>query len=52
MMARGVRGQSVYIDPRAEVVVARYASHPLAGNVGNDPVTLPAFAAIARALMG
>lgn len=51
-MARGVYGQSLYVDPRAEVVIARYASHPVPGNVGNDPVTLPAFAAVARALMG
>ncbi len=52
IMARGIHGQSIYIDPKAEVVVARYASHPVAGNVGNDPVTLPAFAAVTRALMG
>jgi CubicO group peptidase (beta-lactamase class C family) len=51
-MARGIHGQSIYIDPRAEVVIARYASHHAAGNVNNDPVTLPAFAAVARALMG
>lgn len=51
-MARGIHGQSIYIDPKAEVVIARYASHHIAGNVGNDPVTLPAFAAVARALMG
>jgi CubicO group peptidase (beta-lactamase class C family) len=51
-MARGIHGQSIYIDPRTEVVIARYASHHAAGNVNNDPVTLPAFAAVARALMG
>ena len=51
-MARGIHGQSIYIDPKAEVVIARYASHHAAGNVNNDPVTLPAFAAVARALMG
>jgi CubicO group peptidase (beta-lactamase class C family) len=51
-MARGIHGQSLYVDPRAEMVIARYASHPAAGNVANDPVTLPAFAAVARALMG
>jgi CubicO group peptidase (beta-lactamase class C family) len=50
-MARGVHGQSIYVDPRAEMVIARYASHPAAGNVNNDPVTLPAFAALAKALM-
>ena len=50
-MARGIHGQSIYIDPKAEMVIARYASHPAAGNVNNDPVTLPAFARVAGALM-
>src|SRR5262245_2503450 len=50
-MARGIHGQSIYIDPRAEMVIARYASHPAAGNVNNDPVTLPAFARVAETLM-
>lgn len=49
-MARGVHGQSIYIDPGAEVVIVRYASNPVAGNAANDPVTLPAFAAVARLL--
>ena len=51
-MARGIHGQSIYVDPKAEMVIARYASHPAAGNVANDPVTLPAFMAVAKALMG
>jgi CubicO group peptidase (beta-lactamase class C family) len=51
IMARGIHGQSIYIDPKAEIVIARYASHPVAGNMGNDPVTLPAFAAVARAML-
>jgi CubicO group peptidase (beta-lactamase class C family) len=50
-MARGVHGQGIYIDPRAEMVIARYASHPAAGNAANDPVTLPAYMALAKALM-
>jgi CubicO group peptidase (beta-lactamase class C family) len=50
-MARGVHGQGIYIDPKAEMVIARYASHPVAGNAANDPVTLPAYMALARALM-
>lgn len=50
-MARGIHGQSIYVDPKAEMVIARYASHPAAGNVNNDPITLPAFAAVAEALM-
>ena len=50
-MARGVHGQGIYIDPKAEMVIARYASHPVAGNAGNDPVTLPAYMALARDLI-
>ncbi|WKA26001.1 serine hydrolase domain-containing protein [Bradyrhizobium roseum] len=50
-MARGVYGQGIYIDPKAEMVIARYASHPSAGNAANDPVTLPAYMALAKDLM-
>ncbi len=37
-VARGIYGQSIYIDPKAEMVIVRYASHPIAGNAANDPV--------------
>jgi hypothetical protein len=50
-MARGVQGQGIYIDPKAEMVIARYASHPAAGNAANDTVTLPAYMALARDLI-
>lgn len=50
--ARGVHGQRVYIDPKAEMVIMRYASHPVAGNAANDPTTIPAFEALARYLRG
>ncbi len=50
-MARGVHGQSLYIDPQAQMVIARFASHPVAGIAANDPVTLPAFAALAQHLL-
>ncbi|WP_411851187.1 serine hydrolase domain-containing protein [Stenotrophomonas sp. LGBM10] len=50
-MARGVHGQALYVDPTARVVIARFASHPTASNSANDPITLPAFDAIARAVM-
>ena len=50
-MARGVHGQAIYIDPAAEMVIARFASHPLAGNVNLDPMSLPAYHAVARHLM-
>lgn len=49
--ARGIYGQSIYIDPKAEMVIVRYASHPYAANAANDPVTLPAYAALAKELM-
>lgn len=50
-MARGVFGQSLYVDPKAEVVIARFASHPVAANAANDPTTLPAYSALASYLM-
>ena len=49
--ARGVRGQAIYVDPKAEMVIARFASHPLAANVNFDPTSLPAYHAVARHLM-
>lgn len=49
--ARGVHGQSIYIDPTAEMVIVRYASHPVASNAANDATTLPAFQALAEYLM-
>jgi len=33
------------------MVIVRYASHPYAANSANDPVTLLAFAAVAKELM-
>ena len=50
-MARGIYGQAVYIDPKAEMVIARYASHPLAANANLDPTSLPAYDALARHLI-
>jgi hypothetical protein len=29
-------------------VIARFASHPIATSAANDPITLPAFAAITQ----
>jgi CubicO group peptidase (beta-lactamase class C family) len=51
-MARGIHGQALYIDPTAKMVIARYASHPLAGNIHLDPCSLPAYHALAHHLMG
>lgn len=50
-MARGIHGQAIYIDPKAEMVIARFASHPKAGNVNLDPTSLPAYRALADHLM-
>jgi CubicO group peptidase (beta-lactamase class C family) len=50
-MARGVHGQSLYIDPKADMVIARFASYPVASNAANDPTTLPAYQAVADYLL-
>jgi CubicO group peptidase (beta-lactamase class C family) len=50
-MARGVHGQAIYVDPKARMVIARFASTPQAGNAANDPNSLPAYEAVAKHLM-
>ena len=49
--ARGVHGQAIYIDPAAEMVIVRLASHPKAANANYDDVSLPAYQAVADHLM-
>ena len=49
--ARGIHGQTVYIDPAAEMVVARFASHPQGANMHLDPTSLPAYHALAKHLL-
>jgi hypothetical protein len=49
--ARGVHGQLIYIDPKAEIVIARFASHPMSANANFDPTSLPAYEALANHLM-
>jgi CubicO group peptidase (beta-lactamase class C family) len=49
--ARGIHGQGLYIDPVAEMVIVRFASHPLAANSNYDSTSLPAYEAIARHLL-
>jgi len=49
--ARGIHGQAIYIDPQAEMVIARFGSFPVAANAYIDPTTLPAFRALAEHLM-
>jgi CubicO group peptidase (beta-lactamase class C family) len=50
--ARGIHGQRLYIAPAAEMVVARFASHPIAASAANDPITMPALLALGRMLRG
>ncbi len=49
--ARGVHGQAVYIDPKAEMVIARYASFTMPANGFKDPTSLPAHHALAKYLL-
>ena len=49
--ARGVHGQTIYIDPTAEMVIVRFASHPSAANDVIDPTSLPAYEAVGRYLL-
>jgi CubicO group peptidase (beta-lactamase class C family) len=50
--ARGVHGQTIYVDPTAEMVIVRFASFPSAKNAQIDPTSLPAYQAVAEFLMG
>lgn len=49
--ARGVHGQLIYIDPKADMVIVRFASNPVASNSANDPYSLPAYEAVAKYLI-
>ena len=49
--ARGVHGQTIYIDPTAQMVIVRFASHPAAKNAAIDPTSLPAYQAVAEYLL-
>ena len=49
--ARGVHGQTIYIDPKAETIIVRFASQPVAANSKSDPVLLPMYRAITNYLM-
>lgn len=45
--ARGVHGQTIYVDPSAAMVLVRFASFPAAKNAPIDPTSLPAYQAVA-----
>ena len=49
--ARGVHGQTIYVDPKAEMVLVRFASFPQAQNGLIDPTSLPAYQAVAEYLL-
>jgi hypothetical protein len=48
--AIGIHGQWLYIDPKAEMVVAKLSSQPLPLDEGTDRLLLAAFDAVARTL--
>lgn len=50
--ARGVHGQTIYVDPKADMVLVRFASYPTAKNAMIDPTSLPAYQAVAEYLLG
>ena len=49
--ARGIHGQTIYIDPKAQMVIVRFASYPKAANANFDDISLPAYQAIAERLI-
>ena len=49
--ARGVHGQTIYVDPLADMVLVRFSSFPTAKNGKIDPTSLPAYQAVAEYLM-
>ncbi|WP_308603456.1 serine hydrolase [uncultured Fibrobacter sp.] len=50
-MARGVHGQAIYVDPAAKMVIVRFASNPQSSNKFIDPISIPAYEALANYLM-
>ena len=48
--ASGVHGQMIHVNPAAEMVVVKLASHPVAGAGFTHAMTLRAWAALAQAV--
>lgn len=48
--ARGIHGQTIYVDPKSEMVIVRLASHPQASNSNFDDTSLPAYHVVAKYL--
>ena len=49
--ARGIHGQTIYVDPAAEMTLVRFASHPVAANAVLDVASIPAYEALAQHLI-
>ncbi|MEM6583896.1 MAG: serine hydrolase [Pseudomonadota bacterium] len=49
--ARGIHGQAIYVDPTANMVIARFATFPVSANAMIDPTSLPAYQAVADYLV-
>ncbi|MBM2715746.1 serine hydrolase [Mesorhizobium caraganae] len=49
-LGRGMHGQLLYVAPKADMVVARLASHPVPSSAGNIPITLPMMLKLGRTL--
>jgi len=49
--ARGVHGQTIWVDPKVDMVIVRFASHPDAAPSASDSTSLPAYHAVAEYLI-
>jgi CubicO group peptidase (beta-lactamase class C family) len=50
-LAMGVFGQRLYVDPKAQMVVAKFGSHPVPGNAFTDAIHQKVFDSLAKILM-
>jgi len=48
--ASGVHGQMIHVNPKAEMVVVKLSSHPVAGAGATQALTLKAWSALAKAV--
>ncbi|TIL19212.1 MAG: serine hydrolase [Mesorhizobium sp.] len=50
--AMGIHGQRLYVAPKAEMVIAKFASHPLASSAISDVIIVPLMLELGRLLGG
>jgi CubicO group peptidase (beta-lactamase class C family) len=50
--ARGIHGQALWVAPESDLTIARFASHPVATNAGNDPISVPLWQALGQHFRG